>query len=329
MNKKTWIILIFLLINLSCEKSIEVELPTVDEKIAVMGLFSTDEVFSVKISHSKHIFDTSSTFHLDKVIIDFYENKTFIETLENKGSVFGRLKFVSPSGFKCSEKKSYTINVSATGFETVFAENTVPEPVQILVVDTSTVIAELPDWYFGHLGPFNQIRLLLECRIRFKDPPGISNYYTLQIETQACRQIVDSLGDKIWSYTGTGQLPYVSYDQIVENLLNNEDAICGWECIYLYKKVCFSDKLIDGEEYELVILLDKELLKGKTYFKLYSLSREYYLFAKSRFPKSKNHNDPFAEPVQVYSNIQNGVGIFAGASVSVDSSIVFPLPDIK
>ena len=183
MNKKTWIILIFLLINLSCEKSIEVELPTVDEKIAVMGLFSTDEVFSVKISHSKHIFDTSSTFHLDKVIIDFYENKTFIETLENKGSVFGRLKFVSPSGFKCSEKKSYTINVSATGFETVFAENTVPEPVQILVVDTSTVIAELPDWYFGHLGPFNQIRLLLECRIRFKDPPGISNYYTLQIET--------------------------------------------------------------------------------------------------------------------------------------------------
>lgn len=311
MTGKTGIILLIMLIYLSCERNIEVELPPVVEKIAVKGLFSTDKIFSLKISHSKHIFDTTSTFHLDNVVVDFYENKTFIETLVNKGSIFEGLKFISPTGFKCSEKNTYKINVSATGFETVFAENTVPVPVQIITVDTSTVIAELPDWYFGHLGPYNQIRPLLECRIRFNDLPDVQNYYTLQVETQ------------------TGQLPYVSYDQIVEYLLNNEDANCGWECIYHYKKVCFSDKLMDGEEYELVILLDKELLKGKTYFKLYSLSREYYFYKKSVMQSFDSQLDPFAEPVQVYSNIQNGVGIFAGASVSVDSSIVFPLPDIK
>jgi hypothetical protein len=218
MIKKIGIILIILLINFSCEKSIEVKLPQVDEKIAVKGLFSTDKVFSLKISHSKHIFDTTSTFHLDNVIVDFYENKTFIETLENTGSIFKGLKFVSPSGYKCSEKNTYTINVSATGFETVFAENTVPDPVQIIMVDTLTVIAELPEWYFGHLSPFNKIKPLLECRIRFKDPPGISNYYTLQV--------VSSLWPTLSTNT---QLPYVSYDQIVELLLINEDAICGWE----------------------------------------------------------------------------------------------------
>jgi len=318
-----------LLINFSCEQSIEVELPPVDEKIAVKGLFSTDKVFSVEISHSKHIFDTTGTFHLDNVVVDLYENNTFIETLENTGSIYRGLKFVSLSGFVCNEENTYTINVSADGFETVFAETTVPEPVQILMVDTSTVIAELPDWYFGHLGPSNQIRPLLECRIRFKDLPGISNYYTLQVETQDLRQKVDSLGNISWGFSGTGQLPYISYDQIVEYLINNEDAIIMFEEIYNYEQVCFSDKLINGEEYELVILLDKKLLKGKTYFKLYSLSMEYYLFIKSLNMRPKPHYDPFAEPVQVYSNIQNGVGIFAGASVSVDSSIVFPLPDIK
>jgi hypothetical protein len=306
MIRKTGIILIILLISLSCEQSIEVELPPVVEKIAVKGLFSTDKVFSLEISHSKHIFDTTSTFHLDKVVVDFYENETFIETLENKGFIFGRLKCVSPSGFKCNEKSTYSINVYAPGFGTTFAENTIPEPVQILMVDTSTVIAELPGWYFGHLGPYNQIRPLLECRIRFNDLPDVQNYYTLQVETQ------------------TGQLPYVSYDQIVELLLINEDAICGWEYIYHYKKICFSDKLIDGEDYELVILLDKELLRGKTYFKLYSLSREYYFYKKSVMQSIDSQLDLFAEPVQVYTNIQNGVGIFAGASVSVDSSIVFP-----
>jgi hypothetical protein len=57
--------------------------------------------------------------------------------------------------------------------------------------------------------------------------------------------------------------------------------------------------------------------------------REYYFYKKSVMQSFDGQLDPFAEPVQVYSNIQNGVGIFAGASVSVDSSIVFPLPDIK
>ena len=329
MTRNTGIILIILLINLSCEQSIEVKLPSVDEKIAVKGLFSTDKILSLKISHSKHIFDTTSTFHLDNVVVDFYENKTFIETLENTGSIYRGLKFVSTFGFKCNEKSTYSINVYATGFGTAFAENTIPEPIQILIVDTSTVIAELPDWYFGHLGPYNQIRPLLECRIRFNDLPDVQNYYTLQVETQSLELTIDSLGNNIWSYTGTEQLPYVSYDQIVELLLINEDAKCGWECLYYYNQVCFSDKLIDGEDYELVILLDKELLKGKTYFKLYSLSREYYFYKKSVMQSFDSQLDPFAEPVQIYTNIQNGVGIFAGASVSVDSSIVFPLPDIK
>lgn len=307
MTRKPGIILIILLINLSCEQSIEVKLPSVDEKIAVKGLFSTDKVFSLEISHSKHIFDTTSTFHLDNVVVDLYENKTFIETLENKGSFIYGLKFESPSGYKCSEKNKYTINVSADGFETVFAENTIPEPVQILMVDTSTVIAELPDWYFGHLGTYNHPVPLLECRIRFIDPPDVQNYYVLKVEG----------------------LYYVSYDQIVE--FYTDKPVCfGFECLNINRVVYFSDKLIDGEDYELVIFLEKiKLRRGKIHFKLYSLSREYYLFSKSLNMKPKRYNYPFTEPVQVYSNIQNGVGIFAGASVSVDSSIVFPLPDIK
>ncbi|MCD6566891.1 MAG: DUF4249 domain-containing protein [Bacteroidales bacterium] len=329
MTRKTGIILIIMLINISCERSIEVELPPVDEKIAIKGLFSTDKILSLKVSHSKYIFDTTSTFHLDNVVVDLYENESFIETLKNIGSFYYGLKFVSTSGFKCSERNTYTINVSATGFETVFAETIVPESVNIVMVDTSTVIAELPDWYFGHLGPYNHPVPLLECRIRFKDFSDVHNYYTLQVEKPYLDSRVDSSGNRNWFYNGTKQLPYVSYDQIVEYLINNEDAIIMFEEIYNYEQVCFSDKLIDGEEYELVILLDKNLLKGKTYFKLYSISKEYYLFGKSLNMRPKPHYDPFAEPVQVYSNIQNGVGIFAGASFSIDSSIVFPLPDIN
>jgi len=30
-------------------------------------------------------------------------------------------------------------------------------------------------------------------------------------------------------------------------------------------------------------------------------------------------NDPFAEPVQVYNNIENGFGIFAGYAADVDT----------
>ena len=47
-----------------------------------------------------------------------------------------------------------------------------------------------------------------------------------------------------------------------------------------------------------------------------TLSRDFFEFATSYQKQKLNNNNPFAEPTQVYSNIENGLGIFAGFAVT-------------
>ncbi len=46
------------------------------------------------------------------------------------------------------------------------------------------------------------------------------------------------------------------------------------------------------------------------------MNRSGYLYRRSIDDYENAQGDPFAEPVQVYSNIENGYGIFAGFSKS-------------
>jgi hypothetical protein len=303
MKKKIGFICILVCIFLSCEKSIEVELPPVEEKIAVYGLFLTTEPISMLISHSKHIFDTTKSFHLENVVVDFYENDVFIETLKNKGLTSIGFDFISPSDFIPVDNNSYSIIITAEDFKPAFATVVVHETVPISRIDTFAVTGELPGWYCSHICSFNTVRPMLECRILFKDPPDVSNYYSLRV----ARNVYEM-----------EQILYICNDPVLE-FYDRIHVINGFESPYTLHNEYFSDRHIDGETYELVVLLDKSDLRGTIYFKLLSLSEEYYFYKKSVSPSYDVMYDPFREPEQVYSNIHNGVGIFAGASVSVDS----------
>ena len=51
-------------------------------------------------------------------------------------------------------------------------------------------------------------------------------------------------------------------------------------------------------------------------FYLYNISQDYYYYRRSLELYNQTSGNPFAQPVQVFSNIQNGFGIFAGAQVN-------------
>ena len=58
----------------------------------------------------------------------------------------------------------------------------------------------------------------------------------------------------------------------------------------------------------------------KAYFKLSTISEEYYLYGKSYVEQSEAIDfSLFVEPVSVFSNINNGYGIFAGYGQCTDS----------
>jgi len=55
------------------------------------------------------------------------------------------------------------------------------------------------------------------------------------------------------------------------------------------------------------------------YIRFYTVSKEFYQYYISLSKHLNAQDEFFMEPVQVYSNIKNGFGIFAGYSIDVDS----------
>ena len=53
--------------------------------------------------------------------------------------------------------------------------------------------------------------------------------------------------------------------------------------------------------------------------RLNNLTKSKYLYKKSYDLYENASGNPFAQPIQVYSNITNGIGIFAGAQLNVFS----------
>ena len=122
-----------------------------------------------------------------------------------------------------------------------------------------------------------------------------------------------------------------AFDETSEVLLNE-----GLEP-YSTESLVFSDKMM--EESNISMTLDFEGAHGphcyyrdSCVFKVYEhavivelrhISREYYMFKKDFYFYEKNLYPQFTEGTasafSLYSNIENGMGIFAGYTASVDS----------
>jgi hypothetical protein len=246
----------------------------------------------INLTQSLSIFDSANIKFIENADIKIYENEQYKELL----SYIGNGNYLS--SFRPSGNTNYKIIVSSTLGQSV-AENYIPQKTTILSIDTTSVYV------------YSQKEL--ECRIKFKDDEASENFYLLDI-----RAIAGS-----YSFGMNDNRDTIYYEQsidfeydksIIEEKIGNNTISYG---------VIFSDKFFNGKEIELAVKIGSDILqiKDKNSIKFYlkSISRDYYLYAKSYSRSINQAEDVLGEPIQVYSNIQNGFGIFGGYNQDVDS----------
>lgn len=290
----------------SCETIVEIELPEKPPSLVVNCFFNPDSVWKVNVSKSQHIFDNAGIQKINNAKISLYEGSALIDnpTLVSDGN------YVSSKNLKPETGKNYKITVSADGFKNIESSDFAPVSTQILKVDTGTV--------------FRQNQKYFEMKIKFKDNPSVKNYYNIQIFAEQYRISFDSLGQPIKDTANSEIIPYSfeSNDIIFgehQNWFGNEGAI-------------FTDEIFASKgEYQLSIFANiyiyqydfssghssvtkSESNVSKFYIHLKSVSESYYKYVASYQNWRQSNGDPFSQPVQVYNNISNGYGIFAGYS---------------
>jgi len=206
-------------------------------------------------------------------------------------SLIGKLTYTQKGFYTLSTalnpKGEYTITVSVPGMESVSSLDTIPTQIPILSFDTVSVNEK---YLYGE--------------ITFQDPAGESNYYLLEVTSKYPVTNSDSITSKY--------VELIVIDNIVEN------GSSGDRC----KRIFFSDNKIGGNEYNLSFLLEKEPLyhslqngSNTIYINFKTVSFAYYKYLTTYYQSQTRQMD-------VYSNIINGYGIFAGYHVSSDSLVI-------
>ena len=192
----------------------------------------------------------------------------------------------------------YRLDVSAPGLPSIEAGDRVPAPPAVRVRSEITV---------GLEGPYDDRYATVRAHISLDDAPG-PNYYLVRLSRYSER-------DGRWRLSGfTSPAPYLRGSAGSVGALFLEGEQGDFDTGY------FNDDLFDGASNELEITagfyLGSEDVPPMRLV-LTSMSPAYFEYHRRLDLQRLNAEDPFADPVDLFSNVVGGHGIFGAYSNAV------------
>jgi len=284
----------------SCEKIERIDdFPLRPPKMVVNCYFSENEMWVFQVSKSLSVLDNASLQVLDGATLNLYDESGFIESVISNHPYQSIIWDTLPQF-----NHLYTIEVTSPDFDdTLKATNYLPQfipinNIELVILDSSFFSSEYFSWAY----------IEGELSVKITDPIETGNYYQFSLFKYDSIMFAGEFG-----YLRKKEIFINSNDVPIEN--SSDDNIGGKD--YLL----FSDNLFNGESYEFTLnFKTDEVIKINYYYvELLSLTKDGYLYRKTVDNYNNSEYDMYAEPVQVYSNVENGFGIFAGVTSHIDS----------
>jgi hypothetical protein len=283
-------------ILLSCETTEKIEdFPLRPSQLVVNCLFTQDSIWEFQVSKSLSVLDNADLPLITDAVISLYKNSELLEEIFRPDED-GWYRYTDHLP---EVNQEYSIEVSAPDFEnTLLAKEYSVSPTaisnaSIIVRDSSFWQHDNGDWmsYGGNVeGSF---------LISLDDPVATENYYALAVY---------SIDTAYYNWEDRDNYVLETNSLVISC---DDPSIDGEASSSLY--VFFTDAIFNGEEYQIKLdFEDWRATRNKIYFiKLSTLQRSAYLYQKSIDQYFDAATDPFSEPVQIFSNIENGYGIFS------------------
>ncbi|WP_319500678.1 DUF4249 domain-containing protein [uncultured Draconibacterium sp.] len=332
---------VLFLFLVSCEKEIEFKGDEIKPILVVNGLVVSGDTVTVKLSKSRSkLEDSFANVVVANAKVDLYVDDVFAETLMPvKEMVYGSDVPLALGKYQSTvigeAGKSYRLEIVADGFSPVRCETTVPEAIEISAWDTTTVSNTNGYGYPGRT----------EFSVEFDDKGQQHNYYRLQSKSIEGQELRGYMPDGTIIHSDTVLIRPQQYEWVeilnpqLNDAINEADELITGTPTNQY--AIFNDDSFNGKKMKLRFELGYSSYSygyssydNSASFKirdicLYSLSEDYYEYLNSANLHFWFDEDFFSEPVQVYSNIIGGIGIWGSASYSSFSVLEgdYPLDD--
>ncbi len=288
MIRKVFILnLLVVLLFVSCEKEVKFGFEH-QPKLNLICILNPDSTVTANLTLSKSLDSPARIKSVDNAVVTLYEEDNIFGALERKGNgQYGLDK-------KPREGKKYKITAEAKDYSPVFAETTVPNRPVIQYTKEIT----------GYLESDNG-RALFDLHVKIEDKPGKDNYWVYESWVVNRRR-----------YAGVNKVintPYLdSFNKRIDT-----DSKYGYT---LFLGIRLSDEGYDGQLMEFTIADFTEGTEKSHTEAVYFLNTEEYYdkyIKTSIINRMKETSElPFFEPVQIYSNVKGGYGIFGAGAIT-------------
>jgi hypothetical protein len=293
----------------ACEKEVEIKVPEKDPSLVLVALQEKGKFVTASIGRSRHIlepqpgFDLREHYSVKNAQVVLYEDGTAIDTLTYKPADY---IYESKYNRVLVNGHTYSMKASAPGFKEVSAETSVPSQSQIAETKWNKNVRTNS---YGES--------IDEVMIKLNDPAGEKNFYLIKVFQPS----FPNYGDQTVGCVSTTDkdIETIGYD---DDPTETEDCMDGGNLL-------MRDVNFDGGQKQVKLSIVSYSLEGYTdpvtgqtarpYVKVYRITESQFKFAKSYNVFDNADENPFAEPVNVYSNVKNGYGIFSAYTVAVDS----------
>lgn len=287
----------------SCEKTEKIEnFPMSPSKLVLNCQLNPDSVITLLLFKSLSVLDNAPNKNITTAKVELFKDNLLIASLPAANKHF---MYVF-EGIKPETDHTYKVIATAAGYEQVWAEVSVPQDVfpdkiTTSVSDTFTYI----DYYNGD----TSYSTIGKINVTLTDPVAGRNYYKLKIYYHNIYFEIQQSGDTLtyisnyglYNYNNTGVSPLIDFN-------------LGFDYF-------FTDQYFNGSQVTIDIpIMYSGLERSITiYAELISVSEEQYLYDKSKMVFNNNNGNPFTEPIQIYTNINNGFGILSGINGNVQT----------
>ena len=298
---------------IGCETVVDINIPEEPPRLVLNAFLQADSAVVVELTESRSILTNDFLPAVSGALVTLLEEEQPVATLEESdrtGIYF--------SSFTPSIGKSYTLRVNKVGFEPVEGTTVIPAPmvVRAVMADTVTMDRRFSSDPHDAKATFS----LGEVRIMLDDPGNERNYYGVSAYhyERGFKGERNSRGDYVITDTvRTVRSLYFSSDDPATASIVDEFAGGGETSSNI---ISFSDEFFNGKTYSLRltqnVLSNWDAAYTQLHLVLHATDEAQYRYFRAVQLQYENQDNPFAEPVQVYSNVENGFGIVAGSSVS-------------
>lgn len=287
----------------SCQKIIEFNGEITDPQLVMISLPSADSLWRVRVTESRFFLNDDTIRHIDNAIISVEVNG-----IPANAACLYEGDAVYNTGIRPQCGDSLTMHIEVPGKGTVSASCRIPQMPQAddfkIGYDTNS------SSYYDEYSDTTYIDISGNINVSFTlhDPADAHNYYMVSIEEW------DDYNNAWDNRNITVEDNLIFPNSVTSDIL---DIGFGEEENY-GSQVLFDDQNFNGHDHRITVSTYLWYLP-KMRINVYAVNREMYLYYKTRKAASSYDFDDlggiFGEPVQIFCNVQGGIGILGGSAV--------------